>query len=156
MAAGTNTFKVIATDAAGVTASKELTLAIGDGGAEEGATTTGVPYAWLDGYGLGDGTAAGYEAAANAKAANGRKVWECYVAGLDPTKEKNFTAVLSFDENGKPVIESVSPDLGAERNYTLQGKKDLMDEEWDDVTDIPDPGAEGYHFFCVGVSLRGE
>ena len=48
--------------------------------------TTPVPYEWLGDYGLGDGTAGGFEAAANAIAANEiNTVWECYVAGLCPT-----------------------------------------------------------------------
>jgi uncharacterized repeat protein (TIGR02543 family) len=118
-------------------------------------TSSGVPYGWLkeNAAGILATNGGDYEAAANAKAANGRKVWECYVAGLDPTETKDFTAVLSFDENGKPVIESLDPDLGTKRTYTLQGKKDLMDEDWDNMATVPEDEKDEYRFFCVGVSL---
>jgi hypothetical protein len=127
---------------------------------EDGTVASnGIPHSWLEENAAAILAANGgdYEAAANAKAANGiNTVWDCYVAGLDPTDENaKFTAEISLVD-GKPVIESVDPDLGTERNYTLRGKKDLLDEEWDDVTDLPAPEAEGYRFFCVGVSLRGE
>jgi uncharacterized repeat protein (TIGR02543 family) len=112
-------------------------------------TASGVPYAWLAGYGLGDGTATGYETAANAKAANGvNTVWECYVAGLDPMDENAaFTAALSFDGDGNPVVSS-APDLGGERAYTVEGVENLGDA-WG-------PTNSTTRFFRVKVGLRGE
>ena len=98
------------------------------------ATSAGVPYSWLEGYGLGDGTEEGYEAAAGAEAANGMRVWECYMAGLDPTDAvAEFTTTLSFT-NGVPVV-SWEPDLNeggkkAEREYVVEGKE-TMEGEWD-------------------------
>jgi uncharacterized repeat protein (TIGR02543 family) len=121
-------------------------------------TATGVPHSWLASYGLGGGTAADCEAAANAMAANGiYTVRECYVAGLDPTDESaKFTAEIALDGNGIPEVQSVDPDLGEERNYTLQGKKDLMDEDWTDMAIVPESEKDEYRFFCVGVALHGE
>jgi uncharacterized repeat protein (TIGR02543 family) len=112
-------------------------------------TSSGVPYAWLAGYGLGDGTATGYETAANAKAANGVNTgWECYVAGLDP-KDGNaaFTAALSFDADGNPVVSS-APDFGDERTYTVEGVENLGDA-WG-------PTNAATRFFRVKVGLRDE
>jgi hypothetical protein len=94
-----------------------------------------------------------WEAAATAVAANGvNAVWQCYLAGLEPADaEAAFTAEISFTD-GKPVVESVDPDLGEERQYALRGRKDLADpaEEWGGMDA---PGAEGYRFFRVSVSL---
>ncbi len=96
-------------------------------------TSTGVPYAWLEEQGLGDGTAEGYEAAAAADAANGSyKVWECYVAGLDPADPAaRFTAEIGFT-NGTPVV-TWTPDLNekggkSERSYQVEGRTTMTDE----------------------------
>jgi len=127
---------------------------------EEGetATETPVPYSWLEAKAAAilkarDGD---HDAAANAKAENGRRVWECYVAGLDPAAKRDFRAEISFGENGKPVISS-NPRDEETRKYTVYGKTSLTDvtEEWADVTENPDPEADGYRFFRVGVELRG-
>lgn len=117
-----------------------------------------MPYAWLAIYDLGDGTAEGYEVAANAMSANGiYTVRECYVVGLVPTdKNTKFTAEIALDGNGIPKVQSVDPDLGEERKYTLQGKKDLMNEEWENMNNVPESEADAYRFFCVGVSFPEE
>ena len=94
-----------------------------------------------------------FEAAAMATAANGRGMWECYVAGLDPlARDRDFTAEISI-AHGRPEVESVEPDLGAARTYTLRGKKDLMDKGWNDMATVPASEEGEYRFFCVGVSL---
>jgi uncharacterized repeat protein (TIGR02543 family) len=114
-------------------------------------TSSGVPYAWLKENAAEILSANGgdYEAAANAKAANGvNTVWECYVAGLDPTDANAaFTATLSFDGDGKPVVSS-APDLGNERAYTVEGVENLGDA-WG-------PTNAATRFFRVKVGLRGE
>jgi uncharacterized repeat protein (TIGR02543 family) len=113
-------------------------------------TSSGVPYAWLKEKAAGILSANGgdYEAAAKAKAANGvNTVWECYVAGLDPTDETAaFTAALSFDGDGNPVVSS-DPDLGVERAYTVEGVENLGDA-WG-------PTNAATRFFRVKVMLRG-
>ncbi len=96
----------------------------------EPVTTTGVPYTWLSEYGLGDGTPAGFETAADATAANGiNTVAECYVAGLNPTnKSSTFTATLAFT-NGHPVV-TWTPDLNendtrTDRSYVVEGRPSM-------------------------------
>jgi hypothetical protein len=102
-------------------------------------TEVPVPYVWLRGYfpQTADEYAA-YEAAALATAANGvNKVWECYVAGLDPTKATDvFRTVISM-EGGKPVI-SWTPDLNAggtkqERVYRVFGRSSLTEGDWSEL-----------------------
>ncbi len=89
-----------------------------------------------------------WAATARATAANGvNKVWECYMAGLDPASATNrFLANLVFDGNGVPSV-SWSPDLGAERIYVVDGKASLTDE-WGAPND-------GSRFFRVRVALPG-
>ena len=79
-----------------------------------------------------------------------------YVAGLDPEAKRDFRAEISFDENGKPMVSS-DPRDEETRKYTVYGKTSLTDEaeEWADVTENPDPEADDYRFFRVGVELRG-
>ena len=87
-----------------------------------------------------------WEAAAQAMAANGEnKVWECYVAGLDPANATNrFLVSLDFDETGAPHLAWL-PDLGAERFYYAEGKSSLSDR-WGAVKD-------GSRFFRIRVAL---
>ena len=95
-----------------------------------------------------------------ASAANGvNKVWECYVAGISPTDEDaRFLATITMDADGKPEI-SHNPPLSAEeeakREYRVLGKRTLApDEDWADVTDVPNPDAAGYRFFKATVRMR--
>lgn len=112
-----------------------------------------VPYAWLklyhsdivDEYEV-------YESMANATAANGDKVWECYVAGTDPTDTNSqFTATIKMVD-GAPSVEW-SPKLSAEeeakRKYTIYGRASLEPgEEWHSPTNALD------RFFTVGVEMK--
>jgi len=86
--------------------------------------------------------------AARATAANGaNQVWECYVAGLDPTNATSrFLATLSFDGNGAPSV-GWTPDLGAERIYAVEGRATLTNA-WGAVGD-------GSRFFRVRVAMPG-
>jgi hypothetical protein len=113
-------------------------------------TRTGVPYAWMEEHGFGDGTEEGYEAVAFTNAANGvNKVWECYAAGLDPTNPAStFTAAIAFS-NGAPVV-SWTPDLNekntkTERSYVLEGTPTL--------TNAWGPTNSASRFFRVKVTL---
>ena len=112
-----------------------------------------IPVAWLDENAPAAVAAAGgdYEAAARATAANGAdKVWQCYVAGLDPTNaEERFEARIGF-ENGEPVV-TWAPDLNeggtkSERVYTVEGKTNLIDRSWG-------PTNESTRFFRVKVEM---
>lgn len=102
-----------------------------------------MPYSWLD-----------EEAAANATARNGRTVWECYVADLDPEDEdSDLVAEFAFDENGKPVV-SIAEGESANRKYTTQGARSLGGKvQWDDLDEGDDWAAQGYRFFRIKVEL---
>ena len=113
-------------------------------------TDVPVPYTWLTQYnpGLSDEYDA-YEDAANATAANGRPVWECYVAGLDPTNAASiFSAAISMT-NGVPYI-TWSPNLntnGIVRKYTILGKESLTDTaDWASTNST-------HRFFKVKVEM---
>lgn len=129
---------------------------ITDGGSpfETAATQTTavpVPFDWLGRFGLGDGTASGYEAAAAAPAANGRNsVWECYVVGLDPTNENSVLLTTIRMDGDTPVIDVNPPRPGhtPESWYRVEGKRELSDE-WA-------PKADGHRFFQVHVVIPGE
>ncbi len=119
-----------------------------------------VPYVWLRGFypNIADEYDA-YETAALATAANGRKVWECYVAGLDPTDaDARFLATITMDANGRPEIShdpSLSAAEEAKREYRILGAETPdAPEPWTDVTDVPDLDAAGYRFFKVKVRMK--
>jgi hypothetical protein len=69
-----------------------------------------------------------YEAAALATAKNGRPVWECFVAGLDPTdKTDDFIAIIEM-VNGLPKISVGGRGERPGRVYTVEGKENLGDQ----------------------------
>lgn len=113
-----------------------------------------VPYSWLlvKGASVLQAEAGDCEAAAMATAANGRAVWKCYVAGLDPADEgEEFKAEL-VSEDGKHKVEPVGGKK-AGRVYRVEGKKELTDEEWEELTGAEDLETEGWLFFRLGVEL---
>ena len=150
--AGEYAFSVMVTDSKGVTATKQYSLTV-----QDAVIPVDVPATWLEKNAAGILAANGgdYEKAANAKATNGRKVWECYVAGLDPESEEDFRAVLKWVD-GKPVVES-SLGVPADRAVKIEGRKSMADDEsgqaWTDVTGVEDLRGEGWRFFRVGVEL---
>ena len=87
-----------------------------------------------------------FEAAAVAPAANGRNVWECWVAGVDPAaSHSDFKTVLERENDGWTV--KPSPDLGAPRTYAVEGSSQIGETaDWGAVT-------EDSRFFRVKVSL---
>ena len=107
-----------------------------------------VPHDWLEYHGLVRDN--DYEAAAMSVAANGRnKVWECYVAGLDPKNAASeFMAIIAIS-NDVPYI-TWSPNLntnGVVRKYTFLGKESLVDnEEWAPTNSV-------HRFFKVRVEM---
>ena len=87
-------------------------------------------------------------------AGNEMLVWQDYVAGTDPTDEKDiFTASITIVD-GKVTI-SYTPELDAERKalrkYTTWGKKNLMDTSW---TEVPEGREAEYNFFKVSVEMK--
>ncbi len=66
-------------------------------------------------------------ATAHATAANGRPVWECYVAGLDPTDATDdFFATIEMVD-GEPQISVGGRGERPGRVYAVEGKSDLGD-----------------------------
>ena len=115
-------------------------------------TPVPVPHSWLDGYPEALAAHGGNrEAFASDWAANGRnRVWECYVAGMDPTLESDEFKVtaLSFEDGGVEV--RWSPDLNengtkSNRTYTVEGKP-TMTNDWG-------PRDPASRFFRVRVEL---
>jgi hypothetical protein len=87
-----------------------------------------------------------HNAAANAIGANGYRVWESYVAGINPTDPLNhFQANIVFS-NGLMRI-TWSPDLRAGRKYAIEGKTNLNDSAWHSPTN------SGSQFFKVKVEM---
>ena len=114
-----------------------------------GATATTpapVPLDWLVSHGLAaeGATDAEFEAAALATAENGRPVWECFVAGLDPTTKDDFRVFIDMD-GGEPVV-TWWPSNVAGRVYAVWGKADLTDE-WSC------PVEPSHRFYQVRVAL---
>ena len=79
------------------------------------------------------------------------KVWECYVAGLNPTNATDvFRTIISIGADGAPVVGWL-PDLNEggtkhERVYTVEGKENLTDKSWA-------PTNSASRFFRVKVSM---
>ena len=93
-------------------------------------TADGVPYEWLYQHAapiLDAMETDDCEAAAKLPAANGRPVWECYVAGLDPTDATDdFIATIEM-VNGVPKISVGGRGERSGRVYTVEGKENLGD-----------------------------
>ena len=112
-----------------------------------------IPIAWLDEAVASIVAANGgdYEAAARATAANGANaVWQCYVAGLDPTNATSRLLATIEMENGEPVV-TWTPDLNeggtkSDRVYTVEGKEKLADPTWG-------PTNAATRFFRVKVEM---
>ena len=115
-------------------------------------TPEAVPYAWLDRWPeLLAENEKDYERAASATAANGiNSVWECYVAGLDPTDPAAAFLVDISIENGEPRISWI-PDLGPIRDYMLEGRTNLLED-----TDWESPPTHDHRFFRARVGLPDE
>lgn len=155
-AEGRFVFTVVVEDAAGVKASKELVLEVEEAGGGEttGTTPVPVPHRWLEENADGILAQCGgdCEKAANAIAANGMPVWQCYLAGLSPADAEARFAVKSFSLADGEVQIGWEPDLNengtcSNRSYVVEGKQSL-DGEWG----IRTPQSR---FFRVKVALPG-
>lgn len=92
-------------------------------------TSRGVPYAWLQSYGIPPQDDS-WESTQELRAANGKNsMRECYIAGLDPTDAASeFKAIISVTNGVKYV--TWDPDLTPAREYIIKGKVNLDDPEW--------------------------
>lgn len=118
---------------------------------EEGGTV--VPESWFARYRPGQTIT---RAQLLAKAANGRSVWECYVAGLDPNNgDDDLVADITF-EDGVPKVSFANGEK-SNRIYRIYATKSLDGLETPvDVTDVPDLSVEpysDYRFFRISVEL---
>lgn len=80
-----------------------------------------------------------------------------FIAGTDPTDpDDSFTASISFDSDGNPVITPstglLSDDEVAMREYTTYGKTDLSVQDWTPIT--APLQTKDFRFFKVSVRLR--
>ena len=121
---------------------------------ETQTTPVAVPFAWIQEKYPSLTDVALFEAKAKEVAVNGvNKVWECYVAGIDPTDAAAEFVTKIEMVDGKPVI-TWEPDMNegsgktGVRTYKLLGSTDL--KTWAEVAD----GAESnFNFFKVEVSM---
>jgi len=122
-------------------------------------TEVPVPYAWLVAHDSGVAHAyEAYEASAQATAANGRKVWECYVLGLDPEEATNDFKIVSFPlkADGTPDLDHIVFDPPQTRwnvpaTYKVKGAATL-EGPWGEVNGAAG-GESAYRFFKVEVVL---
>ena len=113
---------------------------------ETETTPVPVPAAWLEAKAASAlaATNGDMEEAANATAANGRPVWECYVADLDPEDpESDLVAGIEMVD-GKPVV-SILKGESPDRTYKTQGAPE-PGGPWGEVT-------EESRFFRVRADL---
>lgn len=120
-------------------------------------TNVKVPYEWLmknwphtiDEY-------EAYEDAANATAANGRKVWVCYVLGLDPTDPSDDFRITRFwMEDGAPKFEFNHTTDGSGKSFLSYVKpfgKVQLSDKW---RHVPADGNPAFRFFTVEVLPPG-
>ena len=127
--------------------------------AEPYTHTTEVPvsYAWLAAHdpGVVDEYES-YEASAKATAANGWKVWECYVVGLDPQKTDVFRiSAFPMKADGTPDLENLALEP-AQTEWNVPGARavimgaSVLGGEWQRVTD---ENKASFKFFKVVVEL---
>ena len=123
-----------------------------------GGKTVSVPRTWIKGHPALVAAAGGdaEEAVRNGTAANGRKVWECYVLRLDPQVATNDFRIASFSmkADGTPnlagiVLEPPQAQWNVPATYKVKGAATLAGP-WGDVTAGGNPA---YRFFKVVVEL---
>ena len=93
--------------------------------------------------------------AATDVAANGRKVWECYLLGCDPEEADDDFRIASFElVDGVPAFTFSHTRDGSgvsfEPRIRIQGKARLDDAAW---TEMPEGGDPALRFFKAEVAL---
>ena len=121
--------------------------------------TTPVPVAkeWIDNYpALLAEQSGDYEAAANATAANGRKVWACYVAGLNPSDPLDDFRITRFWMDGYMPMFEFNHTTDGSGNSILPYIKPLgkarLEDGW---RHVPDGGDPAFRFFAAEVVPPG-
>ncbi len=123
-----------------------------------GGKNISVPNTWLESHLALVASAGGNaEAALQATSANGRKVWECYVVGVDPEKATEDFKITSFPmkADGTPDLENIVFDPPQTR-WNVSGARPVvkgaarLDGEWQTVTEA---NKATFRFFKVVVEL---
>ena len=121
-------------------------------------TEVPVPYAWLSAHDpdVVDEYEA-YEASAKKTAANGRKVWECYVVGLDPQEMDEFKiSAFPMKADGTPDLENIAVDP-PQSQWNVPGARAVvkgaatLDGEWKAVEEATAAEKAAMRFFKVVV-----
>ena len=120
-----------------------------------GGKSVTVPAEWIDKYDSIVTAAGGDKAAAlQQPAANGRKVWECFMLGVDPMKaDDDFKITRFWMENGEPKFEFSHSADGSGNSFMPRIKplgKAKLSDSWPDV---PPGGNTSFRFFTVEVAL---
>ena len=124
-------------------------------------TEVPVPYAWLTAHDpdVVDEYEA-YEASAKKTAANGRKVWECYVVGLDPQKMDEFKiSAFPMKADGTPDLENIVVDP-PKSQWNVPGARAVvkgaatLDGEWKSVEGASAAEKAAMRFFKVVVEVQ--
>ena len=123
-------------------------------------TEVPVPYAWLTAHDpdVVDEYEA-YEASAKKTAVNGRKVWECYVVGLDPQKMDEFKiSAFPMKADGTPDLENITVDP-PKSQWNVSGARAVvkgaatLDGEWKSVEGASAAEKAAMRFFKVVVEV---
>ena len=93
-----------------------------------------------------------YATIVNSTAANGRKVWACYVADLDPTDPAD-DLVAGIDISGGKVRVYILKGESSNRYYRFYGRETLDSTPVDVTYRSGDLSNTIYRFFHVEVSL---
>lgn len=107
-----------------------------------------VPYSWIDDFpDVLTRFGGNYESAAAFSMANGRPLYESYVALLDPNDRGSAFKVGITMENGKPHV-TCSPYRPDKRKYVIQGKSALdSSEQWAPLD------VDVHHYFRATVAV---
>ena len=124
-----------------------------------GNKTVAVPRSWISEYQAIVAAAGGDAEVAvrSGTAATGRKVWECYVVGVDPESTTNDFKITYFPmkADGTPDLENIAFDP-PEARWNVSGARPVvkgaaaLGDEWLPVTE---ENKAGFRFFKVEVVL---
>lgn len=132
---GTGTWAAFTNTGVAVTGGRTAVLRLRDGAAvtvvTNGTETVAVSNGWLAAEGLAVSAEdlSGCRTASTNVWANGETGWASYVAGLTPTNPASHLLALIACSNSMPSV-TWTPDLGAARVYTVEGKTNLTDAAW--------------------------
>jgi hypothetical protein len=95
-----------------------------------------------------------FGAFANLVGANGRTLWTSWLAGFDPSDPSANVLLLSIDMTGGSPSLSWSPDLGADRSYTIWGRDGLSPTDMWGIVQPAELETTSARFFKVSVGQK--